>query len=291
MKKLITHLWFDTEAREAANWYVSLFDNSHMGHSVILEDTPSGDAELISFTVAGQELQAINGGPVFTFNPSFSFMVACESEQELRTLHSALSDGGVELMPLGEYPFSSLYCWVQDRYGLSWQLMLTDEPGLQKITPSLLFSQQVCGKAAEAARFYTEIFKNTAIMQESTFKDGEAPNKLAKTAYLRFQLDNSQFVASDNGNEADFTFNESVSFIINCRDQQEIDYFWNHLSAVPESEQCGWVKDAYGVSWQIVPDSMDELFTATPDEKERMTRAILQMKKIDIAELEAAKKG
>lgn len=291
MQKLMTHLWFDTQALKAAEWYVSLFDNSRIHQSIVFEDTPSGDAELVTFSIAGQEIQAINGGPLFKFNPSFSFMVACETEEELRRLHTAFTEGGMELMPLDEYAFSPLYSWVQDRYGLSWQLMLTDEPNIQKITPSLLFSQQQCGKASEAARFYMELFEHASILHERFFKDGEVPNEYAKTSYIRYQLEALQFVASDNGTDVDFSFNESVSFIINCHGQQEIDYFWDKLSAVPESEQCGWVKDRYGISWQIVPDSMGELFNATSEEQGRMTQALLKMKKIDIAALEAAKKA
>lgn len=291
MQKLMTHLWFDTQARQAAEWYVSLFNNSRIHQSIVFEDTPSGDAELVTFSIEGQEIQAINGGPLFKFNPSFSFMVACDTEEELRQLHTALTEDGMELMPLDGYAFSPLYSWVQDRYGLSWQLMLTDELAIQKITPSLLFSQQQCGKASEAARFYIERFEHASILHEHFFKDDEVPNDNAKTSYIRYQLESLQFVASDNGTDAKLSFNESVSFIINCHDQQEIDYFWDKLSAVPEAEQCGWVKDQYGISWQIVPDAMEELFNAAPDEKARMTQALLQMKKIDIAALEAAKKA
>jgi len=98
------------------------------------------------------------------------------------------------------------------------------------------------------------------------------------------------FSAMDNAFDAGFTFNEAFSFIVHCQDQQEIDYFWEKLSAVPEAEQCGWPKDPFGLSWQIVPANMDEiLFHGTQDEIQRVTEAFLKMKKFDLAELERAR--
>ena len=141
MQKIVPHLWYDKEAKEAASFYISLFENSKLLNVNVLENTPSGDAELVSFELAGQQFQAISGGPYFKFNPSISLMVACESIEEVNTKWAALSEGGTELMALGEYPFNKRYGWIQDRYGLSWQLILTDNnQTAQKITPNLLFS-------------------------------------------------------------------------------------------------------------------------------------------------------
>src|SRR5690606_15110882 len=114
MQKIVPHLWYDKEAKEAASFYLSLFENSKLLSVNVLENTPSGDAELVSFELAGQQFQAISAGPYFKFNPSISLMVACESEEEVNTLWEALVEGGTELMPLGEYPFSKRYAWVQD---------------------------------------------------------------------------------------------------------------------------------------------------------------------------------
>lgn len=290
MKKIITHLWFDRQAKEAAELYTSLFESSKIMHSFVLENTPSGDAEMVTFQLAGQEFQSISGGPTFKFNPSFSLMVKCATEEEVRKLWQVLKTEGRELMPLGEYPFSKLYAWVEDRYGLSWQLMFTAEEKItQKISTTLLFSNGVTGMTEDAVAFYQTVFEHSAIKYTSYFEEGQMPNPKAKVGYLDFQLEGTEFVAMDNGNEVDYHFNESVSFIVNCHGQQELDYYWEKLSYVKASEQCGWLKDKFGVSWQIVPSNMGELMGGTPEQQAKATEALLQMKKIDIAQLKQAK--
>lgn len=293
MQKIVPHLWYDKEAKEAALFYMSLFDRSKLLNATVLEDTPSGDAELVSFELDGQEFMAISAGPYFSFNPSISLMVACYSIEEINTKWNALIAGGSELMPLGEYPFSKWYGWVQDRYGLSWQLMLAEgEQTAQKITPNLLFSNDVCGKAEEAVKFYTEVFEDAGIKLISKYGEDEAESPKAKVNYAGFKLSGIDFSAMDNAFDVDFSFNESFSFVVNCKDQKEIDYFWDKLSAVPEAEQCGWIKDKFGVSWQITPENMDELLNSgSREEIRRVTEAFLKMKKLDIDTLEKARLG
>lgn len=293
MQKLVTHLWYDKEAKEAAQFYISLFDQSKLLNVTLIENTPSGNAELVNFELAGQQFEAISAGPFFKFNPSVSLMVACYSVEEVNTKWKALSQGGTELMALGKYPFSKWYGWVQDKYGLSWQLMLVENgQTVQKITPNLLFSNEACGKAEEAVKYYTEIFKNSEIGTISSYSEGEAESPKAKINYAAFKLYGTDFSAMDNAFDVDFSFNESFSIIINCENQQEIDYFWNNLSAVPESEACGWVKDKFGVSWQIVPETMNEMMNSGDREKiQRVTESFLKMKKLDIAVLKKAYDG
>lgn len=293
MQKIVPHLWYDKEAKEAALFYINLFDQSKLLNVTVIENTPSGDTEIVSFELAGQQFTAISAGPYFKFNPSISLMVACSSVEEVNNIWKALSEGGTELMPLGEYPFSKWYCWVQDRYGLSWQLMLTDNgQTVQKITPNLLFSNESCGKAEEAVKYYTETFEASKIGMISRYGEGEAASPNAKVNYAAFNLCGMDFSAMDNGFDVDFSFNEAFSLIINCKDQKEIDYFWEKLSNVPEAEQCGWVKDQFGVSWQIVPENMDEiLFNGSKDEVRRVTEAFLKMKKFDLDALEKARLG
>lgn len=293
MQKIVPHLWYDKEAKEAAAFYISLFDQSKLLNVTVLENTPSGNAEAISFELAGQPFKAISAGPYFKFNPSMSLMVACYSIDEVNTRWTALTEGGTELMPLGEYPFSKRYAWIQDRYGLSWQLMLIDsEKPVPKITPNLLFSNDSCGKAEEAVKYYTNIFAASEIGIISRYEVGEAMSSKAKVNYAAFKLCGVGFSAMDNGFDVDFGFNEAFSLIVKCKDQQEIDYFWDRLSAIPEAEQCGWLKDKFGLSWQIVPEKMDEiLFNSSRDEIQRVTEAFLKMKKLDIAALEQARLG
>jgi predicted 3-demethylubiquinone-9 3-methyltransferase (glyoxalase superfamily) len=293
MQKIVPHLWFDKEAKEAAMFYTSLFDQSKLLSETVIGDTPSGDTEIINFELAGQQFAAISAGPYFKFNPSISLMVACNSLEEVNTKWKALSEGGTELMPLGEYPFSKWYGWIQDRYGLSWQLMLVDSgQAVQKITPNLLFSNDACGKAEEAVKYYVEVFENSEPGMISRYGNDEAQSSKAQVNYAAFKLCGVDFSAMDNAFDVDFTFNEAFSLIVNCNDQKEIDYYWDKLSAVPEAEQCGWVKDQFGVSWQIVPSNMDEiLLSGTKEEIQRVTEAFLKMKKFDLKSLEQARLG
>ncbi|MGM7719777.1 VOC family protein [Metabacillus sp. Hm71] len=291
MQKIVPHLWYDKEAKEAALFYTRLFDDSKLLNVTVLENTPSGDAEYVSFELAGQQFDAISAGPYFKFNPSISLMVACSSIEEVNEKWNAFIEGGSELMPLGEYPFSKWYGWVQDRFGLSWQLMLIDkEQTVQKITPNFLFSSDSCGKAEEAVKYYVGIFEDSGIGTISRYEEGEAASPKAKVNYAGFNLSGIHFSAMDNAFDANFNFNEAFSLMINCNDQQEIDYFWDKLSAEPEAEQCGWVKDPFGVSWQIVPENMDEvMFKGSRAEIKRVTEELFKMKKIDIAALENAR--
>lgn len=293
MQKIIPHLWFDKEAVEAANWYVSLFQDSSIMNITTIPDTPSGDAEIVDFQLAKFKFTAINAGPYYTFNPSISLMVACSNKEEVSRLHKSLSENGKELMPLGEYPFSKWYAWVQDKYGLSWQLMLAeDAEELPKIRPTLLFAGDVCGKAEEAIDYYVSVFEESNKGFINYYSPGEAADSRAKVNYGEINIGNTQIIAMDHGFGGDFTFNEAFSFMVLCEDQGEIDYFWEKLSYVPEAEQCGWLKDQFGLSWQIVPTNMKDILMKGSDEEiKRVTEAFLKMKKFDVAALEKARLG
>ncbi|HML45456.1 MAG TPA: VOC family protein [Clostridia bacterium] len=293
MQKIVPHLWYDTQAAEAARWYVSLFEDSRILHTTTMPGTPSGDVETVDFELAGMRFAAISAGPYFSLNPSISLMVACSTPEEIDRLYASLSEGGKELMPLGEYPFSKRYAWFEDKYGLSWQLMLVENQEIsQKIRLCLLFSGEACGKAQEAFAHYHAVFQDARFGYANHYKPGEANDNRAKVNYSELALFGNQLVAMDHGDGGDFTFNEAFSLMVLCEDQQELDAYWEKLSAVPESEQCGWVKDMFGVSWQIVPRDMSDIMAmATKEEVERITQAFLNMKKIDIAALEKARLG
>lgn len=293
MQKIIPHLWYDKEALEAASLYVSLFEDSKILHIRVISDTPSGDTQVVDFQLAGMRFSAISAGPYFSLNPSISLMVACSSAEEVDSLYSSLSAGGSTLMPLGEYPFSGRYAWLQDRYGLSWQLMLADmTQELRRIRPTLLFAGEVCGRAEEALNYYLSVFDGSSKGYVSHYQPGEAADKRSGINYSELSILDAQLIAMDHGLGGDFTFNEAFSFIINCTDQAEIDYFWDKLSTVPEAEQCGWVKDRFGLSWQIVPKTLDDLLDrCTKEEAKRVTEAFLSMKKLDMAAIERARLG
>ena len=123
MHKITPHLWFDKEAREAAELYTSIFKDSRIKNTTTLHNTPSGSVDLLTIELLGQEFRLISAGPLFKFTPAVSFLVACETKDEVDELWNELSKGGSVLMELGNYPFSERYGWTQDRYGLSWQVV------------------------------------------------------------------------------------------------------------------------------------------------------------------------
>ncbi|MEK7498990.1 MAG: VOC family protein, partial [Patescibacteria group bacterium] len=122
MPNITTHLWFDTQAKEATALYASLFQNSKINSIRTITDTPSGDCDIVSFTLANQEFMAISAGPYFKFNPSISMFVVFDTEEDIKKTWDALIDGGKALMEYNTYPWAQKYGWLQDKYGLSWQL-------------------------------------------------------------------------------------------------------------------------------------------------------------------------
>lgn len=292
MQKIVPHLWYDRAAGEAAALYLSLFPGSSMLSSSTMGDTPSGTVEILRINLAGLEMMLMSAGPYFRFNPSISFLAACDTAAEVDRLHAGLSDGN-DLMPLGDYPFSGRYAWVTDRFGLSWQIMLTDRiPHAQRITPTLMFTGAQVGKAEEAINTYAELLPNSSVGPTMRWAEGEGPDRVGTVKHGSFTLGGQAFAAMDSAYEHGFTFNEAVSLMVKCDDQAEIDRYWNALSADPGAEQCGWLKDRYGVSWQIVPAVMDDMMAhGSPEAVSRVTQAFLAMKKFDIGALERAYRG
>lgn len=301
MQNIATHLWFDTEAKEAAEFYTATFGRgSRVNFVRTLDGTPSGSVDIVDFHVLDHHFQAISAGPLFKFNPSISFMVNFdpsqdpEAKQHLDAVWAALAAGGKALMPLDRYPFSERYGWIEDKYGVSWQLILTDPKGEERplVLPSLLFTGSVYGQAEAASDFYLSVFRDAQRGTLARYGAGHEPDTAEAIMFTDFRLGNQWFVAMDSAHQHDFAFNESVSFLVSCDTQEEIDYFWERLSAVPESEQCGWLKDRYGVSWQIVPNAMDRMMReGSPEQIARLTEVFLKMKKFDLAALEAAYLG
>ena len=294
-QKIVPSLWFDKEAEEAAKFYTSLFDNSQIRDSVHYSEAGQdvhrqkpGEVMTVDYALDGFEFTALNAGPIFKFNPSISFFASLP-EKKIDALWEELAHDGSVLMELQAYPFSKKYGWVADRYGLSWQLSAAGDVPMSSIIPSLMFVGDRAGQAEAAIDFYTSVFSNSEIGDISRYPAGQEPDKEGTVTFGLFVLAGQSFAAMDSAQEHAFSFNEAISFIVNCEDQAEIDYFWEKLSAVPESEQCGWVKDKFGVSWQIVPTALSELMADSDRAKsDRVMKALLEMKKLDIAELQAA---
>ena len=299
MQKITPFLWFDTNTEEAMNFYTSVFKNSKI---VSIKRYPDGPLEgpmkgmegkIITavFELEGQRFMALDGGPYFKFNPAVSFIVNCATPEEVDGYWNKLSEGGSVLMPLQKWPFSERYGWLSDKYGVSWQIG-TVGAVKDKITPSFMFIGDKFGKAEEAIQFYTSVFKNSSVETLARYEPGEH-DEAGKVKFASFLLEGQQFRAMESSHGHKFTTSGAISHLIECKDQQEIDYYWEKLTAGgdPNAQQCGWLADKYGFSWQIVPDMSRWLNGKDKEGSDRAMQAMLKMKKIDIAELERAYGG
>lgn len=290
-QKITPFLWFDQSAEEAMNFYCSLFPNSSIGHIERYPDESldehftgmSGKVITGQFTLWDVQFNCLDGGPMFALNPSISLFVVFDTAEEVDTAWGKLIEGGEALMELDTYPWAKRYGWLRDKFGLTWQLSCGDNDMTgRRIRPMLTFTQEHAGKAQAAMDYYSELFEDSAIDMTAHYEEGEGDDP----AYLKhavFHLAGQGFLAMDSSADHKFIFNEAFSFMVSCKDQAEIDYFWGKLSHTPESEQCGWCKDQFGVSWQIIPANMGELMNGPA-----AVQAMMQMKKIDIEALRAA---
>ena len=297
MQKIVPHLWFDTNAKAAAEFYAAVFPDAKVTSHTVMKNTPSGDCDVMKFEIMGYTFMSISAGPYFKITPAISFMVNFDAaifenaRELLDEAWNTLIVGGKVLMPLATYPFNERYGWVEDSFGVSWQLSYSPKGGVSKpaIIPSMLFVGGLVGNAKVARDLYVSIFEEASLGIEMYYPEGlesEQPNHLM---YSDFKLKDQWFAVMDSARNHEFSFTEGVSLIINCDSQQEIDYYWEKLSAVPEAEQCGWLKDQFGVSWQITPTRMTAMMqSGTAEQINRLVQAFLPMKKFDIATLEAA---
>lgn len=289
-QKIVPNLWFNGNAEEGGEFYTSVFKEATAeiesrypteglldfqkpmaGEPLTVAVTipaPGGDRDPARFVL-------INAGPEFRPNPSISFMLNFDplmfggeagfARANMEVLWHGLAAEGEILMPLDAYPFSSFYGWVQDRFGVNWQLMLTDPAGDPRpfLVPALMFDGEAQDRAAEAADFYVSLFAESEggaeVGNRSPYGEPTGNTGADALAFGEFRIGDQWFMASDNGSGSSHGFTPGVSLEVRCADQAEIDRLWEALSAVPAAEQCGWLADRYGVSWQIVPENMDEL--------------------------------
>ncbi|MBK6904153.1 MAG: VOC family protein [Saprospirales bacterium] len=282
-QKITPFLWFDHQAEEAAGFYTSVFRNSkidrvlHFGEQV----------GVVDFSLDGQGFNAMNAGPAFQLNPTISFFVVCETEAETDEVWGKLLEGGKVLVRLDKYPWSEKYGWVQDRYGLSWQISLgkMEDTG-QKFTPSLLFSGVQSGRAEEALHFYASVFSPSSITGILHYGAG-GEGREGTVNHAQFSLCGQTFMAMDDTMESPDSFNEALSFVVDCEDQKEVDYFWDSLLAGGGQESmCGWLKDRFGVSWQVIPRALPKLLSdPDPEKAQRASAAMMKMRKIEVDKL------
>lgn len=290
MNQINPCLWFENEAEEAAQFYTKLFSHSRIGHKAYYGSSGSdvsgqkkGSLMTVEFELEGLKFTALNGGPIFKFSPAVSFFLWRDNEKEIDRLWSSLSLGGSIIWDLKKYPWSDKYGWCVDKYGVSWQFMFE---GRNKLAPSFLFTDKLFGKGEEAIQFYTSIFKNSKI--ENIFHDPKTNSVMHAT----FTLDGQEFVLMEGNTDKAHAITPAISFMVMCKNQDEVDQFWNKLSEGGSTEQCGWLKDKYGVSWQIVPESLGQLMSdKDPARVENVMKAMLKMHKLDIEKLKQAYKA
>lgn len=299
MQNIVPNLWANGNAVEMGDFYAEIFPgasarvtSSYPTEGLLEFQKPlAGQPLVVEVDLGGFAVMIINAGPEFSINPAISITVTFDprepdSKLEQTRLWEALGAGGRVLMPLDQYPFSALYGWVQDKFGMTWQLIELD--GLQvgdeqqsapKFIPSLLFGGAAQNKAKEAAEYYTSVLGKPESLSVMSYPAQTGPATAESIMYADFELRRQMFSVMDSGVAQDYSFTEGVSLMVNCPDQAEIDRLWAALSTVPEAEQCGWCKDKFGVSWQIVPANMDELM-----ERPGAFQKLMEMKKLVIAD-------
>lgn len=276
-------LWFNTDGGEAAEFYTQTFGGKITANTNMV----------LNIELFGQKLMILNAGPQFERNASISFMVLCETEEEVEKYWEKLSRNGIILMDLGEYPWSKKYGWVRDQFGVTWQVYLGEKQGDQKIVPTLMFIHENNGKAQTAMELYTSVFPDSKMGNILRYGQGvgnESHEIAENIQHASFDIDGYTFFCMDNSYDHKFGFNEGISIVVMTQNQEETDHYWNSLTKNGGRESmCGWLKDPFGVSWQIVPKKLLELMNDPDREKSmKVMTAMMQMKKIVIADLESA---
>ena len=301
IKQIITPaLWFDDKAEEAINFYVSVFPNSKINFlkkwttEMLLPDDgiKPGTVQSASFTLNWMQFYAFDVGPTFQFNPSISFYAVFETVAQVEDIWNKLAEGGEVLMPLKRYDWNEKYGWVKDRYGVTWQIAKEQLSRVgQPIAPLIMFSGNKRGDAEDAMELYMSIFEDSVNDGVSRYgEEDSGPHGMIKHAQCR--LMGQTFIVLDNGTENKVPFSEAISFYVNCRDQKEVDYYWNKFTKKGSESQCGWLKDEFGVSWQIIPEFFTEkIESGEPDRVKNMLNAMSKMRKLDVAELMEAYKN
>ncbi|MBI3134658.1 MAG: VOC family protein [Bacteroidetes bacterium] len=269
-------LWFDGKAKEAAAFYCA-----HLSNAKISAQSPI----VSEIEISGYKLICLDGGPNYQPNASISFFYTCETATELDQIWAAFEKGGHVLMPLDKYPWSEKYGWVNDQYGISWQFSLgkAGETG-PKIVPCMLFTGSQYGRADEAIAHYTSIFKNAGVNGILRYKSNELPDQEGKIKQALISLDGQQIMLMESALPHNFTFSEGVSLTVYCHTQDEVDYYWEKLTENGAESRCGWLKDKFGVSWQIIPKMLGKLMS-DPAKAGKAAQAFMEMRKLDIEKI------
>lgn len=297
MRGIYNNLWIQDDAESAVALYTSLFEDSSVGDKLLYNEAGQeihgqepGTAMTINFTLAGREFIALRGGGDIRMDPSISLAVSCPSREEVDRMWEALSDGGKTIMELGEHEWSPHYGWVEDRYGLSWQLSFAgDDASAEKtVVPCFLFHGENYRRAREAMELWTSVFDDSGI--EQVVNREEDPEAVL---WAQFKLDGETYSIMESPLEHDFEFNYGYSLLVDCETQEEIDHYWDALIEGGQPDPCGWLRDKFGVSWQIAPAVLPEMLRdGTHEQAVRVTDCFMAVHgKLNIADLEAAYAG
>ncbi|MEJ1239745.1 VOC family protein [Chryseolinea sp. T2] len=276
MKEKITPcLWFNGQARDAAAMYCAAFKSSK-----ITSQSPF----VTGIEVAGQHLTLLDGGPMYKPNASISFYVGCETVEEFDQAWNALIKGGTIVSKPEKTQWSEKYGWVTDAFAVSWQLGIQQKRDIrQKITPYLMFTGDQYGHAAAAIRHYEEVFRTASTEGVVRYGPDDAPEKDGLIRHAEIQLMDQKFMVSEVVS-ADVPFSEGVSLTVHCENQEEVDYYWNKLTEGGKESMCGWLKDRFGVSWQIIPTILTKLMS-DPKKAGKAAQAFMSMRKLDIEQI------
>lgn len=287
MPQLHYSLWYNKEAIQAVQTYTNLFPDSELKAQTVLPDTPSGDVDYLLFRLGELQFSAMNGGGYSQLNESMSIMVMISSREELNRIYETLSQGGKILMPLQSYDFCPYYVWFQDAYGLNWQLFLNEEQKtLYCFKLCLLFGREQNGLAESDMNFFIDELGALEVARQYYPENTVITAEGTKLVYGEVSYLNQKIVFMDHGAGGDAIFNTAFSLVLLCENQAEIDSYWELLSRVAEAEVCGWCQDDFGISWQIVPKSLEKAtFRVTREEFKAMQAIYHPMKKLEIEPL------
>ena len=280
--------------QEAADFYIKTFGEGSAGTAL---------PYVMQIQLSGQRFLLLNEGPVSTPNATLSFTVMCKTAEETERYWSRLIEGGSVLMPLDTYEWSSKYGWLQDRFGVHWQLFTAvpdsgqgqdgsfqqneGRVAWQKFVPSFMFTGKMAGKALDALNYYTRLFPNSSKLMVVNYTEEDGDNS-GYIKHGRFSIDGYVMTAMESSMDHGVEFNDAISLVVECDTQDEVDHYWNNLvEGGGEEVACGWLNDRYGIAWQIVPKRLMELLKE-PQRAERVMQRLMGMKKLVISELESA---
>ncbi|MDX1447045.1 VOC family protein, partial [Lishizhenia sp.] len=264
---------------EAARFYTEYLHNVQL-----ISESPF----LIGLSIDGTRVTLMNGEGVDKKSPSFSFYYLFETEQEFDRVYQKFIEEGKILMPLDQYPWSEKYTWVEDKFGVTWQLALGNlELVNQRVSPFLTFSGDNFGRGEQALNLYQSLFEDFQSGGILKYDAQSGKDSEGKIQHTQFRINDTMVMLSENPESHTWNFSEGASFMLLCDTQEEIDFFWNELSTGGEEMRCGWLIDQFGVSWQIIPSVLGDLLQ-DQSRIEAVSEAFLGMKKIDIDTLTLA---